>query len=172
MAHFASINSDKIIRRVVVVSNDDVAANGGDQSTQAEEYVKTVVPLTKDEVRWVQTSYNSNFRQHFAAIGGRYDEDADMFISAPSFPSWTFDDSLKKYVPPVTQPTNGDGGTTDLRFKDVNITAMEDGEGNVTDFAGGYPLPMWWSEKRTTWSCTDSLGVDRYWNQSNQTWET
>tara|TARA_R110000751_G_scaffold58700_1_gene123616 strand:- start:4259 stop:4777 length:519 start_codon:yes stop_codon:yes gene_type:complete len=172
MAHFASINSEKIVRRVVVVGNGDVENNGGDQSTQAAEYVKTVVPLTKDEIQWVQTSYNRNFRVNYAMVGGKYDEVADMFITAPGFPSWTFDDSLKTYVPPVTRPTNGDNGTTDFRFKDVNITSMEDGEKNIIDFPNGYPLPMEWFEEKTTWACTDSLDVNRYWDQSTQTWKT
>tara|TARA_R110002126_G_scaffold246074_1_gene389117 strand:- start:32 stop:550 length:519 start_codon:yes stop_codon:yes gene_type:complete len=172
MAHFASINSEKIVRRVVVVGNGDVENNGGDQSTQAAEYVKTIVPLTKDEVQWVQTSYNHNFREKYAMIGGKYDENLDVFITPPSYPSWTYDDSLRTYISPTTRPTNGENGTTDFRFKDVNITSMEDSEGNVIDFPNGYPLPMAWFEEKTTWACTDSLDVNRYWDQSTQTWET
>ena len=36
MAHFAELNSSNEVLRVIVVSNDDVAANGGD--LHAEEY--------------------------------------------------------------------------------------------------------------------------------------
>jgi|TARA_R100001530_G_scaffold136289_1_gene116236 hypothetical protein len=171
MAHFASINSDKIVRRVVVIGNDEVDANGGDQSAQAAEYVRTVVPFIKDEVQWVQTSYNRNFRVNYAMAGGKYEESSDMFITPPSFPSWTYDDSLKTYVPPVAKPTNGDDGTVDFRFKDTNVTSIEDGGGTVVEFNDGYPLPMFWSEERTTWASLDSLDVARYWNPSSQTWE-
>jgi hypothetical protein len=40
MAHFAEINSSNLVLRVVVIDNNDVNANGGDQSVAAEEKVK------------------------------------------------------------------------------------------------------------------------------------
>ena len=36
MAHFAELNSSNEVLRVIVVSNDDVDANGGDQHADAE----------------------------------------------------------------------------------------------------------------------------------------
>jgi hypothetical protein len=44
MAHFAELNSSNEILRVIVISNEDVDANGGDESTQAETFVATIVP--------------------------------------------------------------------------------------------------------------------------------
>ena len=41
MAHFAELDSNNKVLRVVVISNDDVASNGGDKSTQAETFVKS-----------------------------------------------------------------------------------------------------------------------------------
>ena len=41
MAHFAEVkNTDNKVLRVVVISNDDVNANGGDYSSDAEVFVK------------------------------------------------------------------------------------------------------------------------------------
>jgi len=44
MAHFAELNSDNEVIRVVVISNDDVIANGGDYSSQAETFVSNLIP--------------------------------------------------------------------------------------------------------------------------------
>jgi hypothetical protein len=39
MAHFAELNSSNEVLQVIVISNEDVDANGGDESTQAETFV-------------------------------------------------------------------------------------------------------------------------------------
>jgi hypothetical protein len=72
MAHFAEVNSYGLVLRVVVIDNNDVNANGGDQSSGAEEAVKKIVPFTSGN-RWVQTSYNNNFRKQYAGIGYTFD---------------------------------------------------------------------------------------------------
>lgn len=72
MAHFAEVNSYGLVLRVVVIDNNDVNANGGDQSVGAEEAVKKIVPFTTGS-RWVQTSYNNNFRKQYAGIGYTFD---------------------------------------------------------------------------------------------------
>jgi hypothetical protein len=46
MAHFAELNSSNEVLRVIVISNEDVDANGGDESTQAETFVATIVPYS------------------------------------------------------------------------------------------------------------------------------
>jgi phosphotransferase system IIB component len=72
MAHFAEIDNNNTVLRVVVIDNNDVNANGGDQSAGAEEAVKNIVPFTTGN-RWVQTSYNNNFRKQYAGIGYSFD---------------------------------------------------------------------------------------------------
>ena len=102
MAHFAEIDSDNKVLRVVVACNEDVNANGGDQSESAAEHFKTVAPLSILGVKWVQTSYNSNFRNTFASIGFTYDEANDVFIPLQPYPSWTLNNF--KWEPPVPKP--------------------------------------------------------------------
>ena len=46
MAHFAELNSSNEVLRVIVVSNDDVDANGGDLHADAETFVTTIVPYS------------------------------------------------------------------------------------------------------------------------------
>jgi hypothetical protein len=85
MAHFAEINSyGNIVLRVVVIDNNDVNASGGDQSVGAEEKVKSIVPFTSGN-RWVQTSYNNNFRKQYAGIGYTFDSVKNKFISHTTF---------------------------------------------------------------------------------------
>jgi len=55
MAHFAELNSSNEVLRVVVISNDDVAANGGDQHADAETFVASIVPHSTGGTSWKQT---------------------------------------------------------------------------------------------------------------------
>jgi len=102
MAHFAEIDSNNRVLRVLVADNADVDANGGDQSESAAEHFKTIAPLSAHGVKWVQTSYGSNFRNQYAGIGFTYDEANDVFIAPQPYPSWTLNNF--KWEPPVSKP--------------------------------------------------------------------
>ena len=104
MAHFAELNSSNEVLRVIVVSNDDVDANGGDLHVDAETFVESIVPYSTDGVAWKQTSYNNNFRKQYAGIGVTYDASKDKFILPQPFPSWSLD-SNDDWQAPVTKPT-------------------------------------------------------------------
>ena len=104
MAHFAELNSSNEVLQVIVISNEDVDANGGDESTQAETFVATIVPHSTGGVAWKQTSYNNNFRKQYAGIGDTYDASKDKFISIKPYPSWSLD-SDDNWKAPVTYPT-------------------------------------------------------------------
>jgi len=103
MAHFAEVNSYGLVLRVVVIDNNDVNANGGDQSLGAEEAVKKIVPFTTGS-RWVQTSYNNNFRKQYAGIGYMFDSTKNKFIAPQPFASWSLD-SNDDWKAPVAYPT-------------------------------------------------------------------
>ena len=45
MAHFAELDQNNKVLQVVVISNEDVDANGGDESAEAETFVATIVPF-------------------------------------------------------------------------------------------------------------------------------
>ena len=104
MAHFAELNSTNEVLRVVVISNDDVEANGGELSTEAETFVSTIVPYSENGTAWKQTSYNSNFRKQYAGIGYTYDASKDKFILPQPYPSWSLD-ANDDWVAPVAVPT-------------------------------------------------------------------
>jgi hypothetical protein len=116
MAHFAELNSSNVVLRVIVISNEDVDANGGDQSIGAENFVPTIVPHSENGVAWKQTSYNHNFRKQYAGIGYIYDASKDKFILPQPFPSWSLD-SNDDWQAPVTRPT-----ITEINSEAVLIT--------------------------------------------------
>ena len=104
MAHFAELNNSNIVLQVIVISNEDVNANGGDQSAQAENFVASIVPHQNGGNEWKQTSYNNNFRKQYAGIGMTYDATKDKFLHPQPFPSWALDDN-DDWQAPVPFPT-------------------------------------------------------------------
>lgn len=103
MAHFAELDSNNEVIQVVVISNDDVDANGGDYSSQAETYVSNLIPHSENGVAWKQTSYNGNQRKQYAGIGLTYDAAKDKFISPKPFDSWVLN-SNDDWEAPVAYP--------------------------------------------------------------------
>ena len=122
MAHFAELNSSNEVLRVVVISNDDVAANGGEQSSQAETFVSNLVPHSTDGTSWKQTSYNNNFRKQYAGIGFTYDSSKDKFIIPKPFTSWQLN-SNDDWIAPITYPN-----VNEISSNPVSITWDEDNQ--------------------------------------------
>jgi len=122
MAHFAELNSSNEVLRVIVISNDDVEANGGELSSEAETFVASIVPHSEDGTAWKQTSYNNNFRKQYAGIGHTYDASKNKFISPQPYPSWSLD-SNDDWQAPVAYPT-----VTEIDSNLVIITWDEDNQ--------------------------------------------
>lgn len=105
MAHFAEIDNNNIVLRVVVISNDDLKDNNGNEVEALG--IAVCHNIFGADTRWVQTSYNSNFRKRFAGIGNIYNADKDAFYNPnPPYPSWTLDDNLD-WQPPTPKPDDG-----------------------------------------------------------------
>ena len=104
MAHFAELNSNNVVIRIVVACNQDIANNGGELSEQAAEHFKTVCPFSENGVKWIQTSYNNNFRKQYAVIGGIYDVNKDKFIDSQPYQSWSLN-SNDDWQAPIAYPT-------------------------------------------------------------------
>ena len=122
MAHFAELDNENKVIRVVVISNEDVDANGGDLHPDAETFVATIVPLLENGVAWKQTSYNNNFRKQYCGKGFIYDATKDKFIVLQPFSSWSLD-SNDDWQPPVTFPN-----TVDIGGLRANATWDEDNQ--------------------------------------------
>ena len=105
MAHFAELDQNNKVLQVIVVSNEEVDANGGDQHADAEAFVRTIVPFSPFGGLWKQTSYNGNFRKQYTSIGEYYNPSLDMFVYAKPYASWTLD-SNGDWNAPVTYPND------------------------------------------------------------------
>jgi len=76
MAHFAELDFENIVIRTVVVDNDKITdENGNESEKMGVKYLKGIFGG-----RWKQTSYNNNFRGVFAHPGFFYDEERDVFV--------------------------------------------------------------------------------------------
>ena len=105
MAHFAELNDNKVVTRVVVIGND-IPANGGtlEDNDMHIDGEKFCIKLFKGGI-WKQTSYNNNFRKQYAGIGSIYDSVKDKFISPQPHNSWALD-ANDDWQAPVTYPTD------------------------------------------------------------------
>ena len=90
MSHFAKIDNDGVVTEIIRATQQEI--NSG---------------TFGDVFRWVQTSYNKNFRKNFAGIGYTYDRTRDAFIPPEKPPSWTLDEDTCQWQPPVAEPTDG-----------------------------------------------------------------
>ena len=106
MAHFAELDENNFVTKVIVIDNDKVLDENGEESEIIGiEYCKN---LFVQDTQWIQTSYNNNFRKRFAGIGSRYLPDKDIFTTASMFPSWTYNEELDEWEPPVPRPESGE----------------------------------------------------------------
>jgi len=70
MSHWAELDTNNKVIRVLVGDNNDPAGDEGYQWL-----------IDNLGGTWVKTSYNGNIRYNFAGIGFNYDEVADAFIA-------------------------------------------------------------------------------------------
>ena len=102
MAHFAELDENNIVLRVIVVGDEDTADEDGNEvEAIGIEFCQNLLGGT-----WIQTSYNDNIRKHFAGIGFQYDSDADVFILPQPYPSWTLDENYD-WQSPTPHPDDG-----------------------------------------------------------------
>lgn len=78
MAHFAELDENNIVLRVVVVNNAELLDEDGvEQESLGVQFCQSLFGGN-----WIQTSYNGNIRGMYAAVGGRYNETTDTFEPA------------------------------------------------------------------------------------------
>jgi hypothetical protein len=96
MAHFAEIDSDNKVVRVLVVP-DNVEDRG-------QDYLANDLGLGGT---WIQTSYNNRIRKNFAGVGFDYDATKDAFIAPKPYASWLLNEDTCQWEAPVVYPTDG-----------------------------------------------------------------
>ena len=111
MSHFAELDENNIVLRVLV----------GDNNLPNEGYDWFVENLGGT---WVQTSYNGTIRKNFAGIGYTYDEELDAFIAPQPFESWTLNTQTAKWMSPTPYPQDGriyEWDEENLNWKEVEV---------------------------------------------------
>lgn len=100
MAHFAEIDSNNTVLRVIVVHNNELMENGQESEAKGIEFCNSLFP---DSV-WVQTSYNAKFRKNYAGIGYTWDSTRDAFIPPKPFASWLLNETTCRWEAPSHYP--------------------------------------------------------------------
>jgi hypothetical protein len=100
MSHFAEIDENDVVLRVLVIEQDVIDTG-----------------LFGDPSKWVQTSYNTYggvhklggtpLRKNYAGIGYKYDRVRDAFIPPRPYPSWILNDDSCLWEAPVPYPDDG-----------------------------------------------------------------
>lgn len=95
MAHFAELDANNTVVRVLVVPDE--------QEHRGHDFLANDLKLGGT---WIQTSYNNKIRKQYAGIGFTYDADADVFVAPQPFNSWSLDEN-HDWQPPTPMPTDG-----------------------------------------------------------------
>ncbi len=66
MAHFAKLDNDNKVMSVIVVKNDAIKNDSGNEDEAVG--IAFCKSLYGQDTKWVQTSYNNTFRKQFAGI--------------------------------------------------------------------------------------------------------
>ena len=105
MAHWAEIDADNIVVRVLVVADD---------KEDGQTYLADELGLGGT---WKKTSFNTHggvhsnggtpFRKNYAGPGYKYDATKDAFIPPKPFASWSLNNNTCVWEAPVARPTDG-----------------------------------------------------------------
>lgn len=94
MAHFAQLNENNKIVKIVVIDNDKISMGGVDDENLGVSHLQS---LYGSDSIWKQTSFNNNFRGNFAGVGYTYMPNVqtlgvgstDIFITQKPYNSWS-----------------------------------------------------------------------------------
>ena len=93
MSHWAEIDENNIVLRVLVGDNSE--------PDEGEAFMNSLGGT------WVKTSYNGNIRKNYAGIGYSYDATRDAFIAPKPYDSWVLDEATCRWEAPTPYPTDG-----------------------------------------------------------------
>tara|TARA_R110000824_G_scaffold384667_1_gene578736 strand:+ start:75 stop:596 length:522 start_codon:yes stop_codon:yes gene_type:complete len=170
MAHFAELDENNKVVRVIVVGNDCVPS---DMHVDGETWC---INFFKGG-NWKQTSYNNNFRKSYAGIGMIYDPVKDKFLAPQPFASWTLD-SNDDWQSPVAIPTitTYEDGTYTQEEVDADVFPEgheKEGQKVNSFVVGDTKNSLYitsWDEENLRWVATDFLKNNFNWDASALAW--
>lgn len=96
MSHWAEIDENNIVLRVIVGDNNDPNNDEG-YTWLLDNFGGT----------WIKTSYNGNIRKNYAGVGFYYNDKLDAFISPSPYPSWILNKDSCLWEAPIKKPDDG-----------------------------------------------------------------
>lgn len=113
MQHFAEIDEENRVLRVIVIDDKDCTDEEGNISESVGSLfcnrITDSEPFTKTS-RWVLTfTDNNNFlnRKNFAGKNDIYDEARNAFYPDKPHEDWIFSEEKCMWIPPVPHPDDG-----------------------------------------------------------------
>ena len=163
MSHWAEVDNNNIVTRVLVGDNNDPVGDEG--------YSWLVNNLGG---KWIKTSYNTINGQHknggtplrynYAGLGMFYDEVEDVFYAAQPYPSWTLNKDNYTLVAPIAQPDDKLIYTWNEQNKSWDLFKAEDAPS---------PFPSWVLNANNIWvSPVDKPNDGKLytWNEDSKNW--
>jgi hypothetical protein len=158
MAHFAEINEEGIVQRVLAISNLIVVLGGEEVEELGTAYLQNMFPDTD----WVQTSYNDNFRKRYAGKGMKYDVERDAFLHQQPYPSWTLDEETLTWNPPKPRPEQDEENPVRYGWNENAGDWQE-----IPEQPDGY----WWCENDWEWHPPRPDDGKVYeWSEESKSW--
>lgn len=103
MAHFAELNENNYVLRVVRVGDDIETSDGplgdNDMHVDGETWCTNFFGGT-----WKQTSFSGSFRNMYAAAESYYDASTNEFYPPKPYASWTLSDNKQFWEAPIGEP--------------------------------------------------------------------
>lgn len=177
MAHFAKINENNIVEKVLIINDTDVAANGGEKSQQAADWVSN----NFGGGVWKQVSYNTingryytpntnnldpdqtkAFRKNYPGVGSIYHPTIDGFSTKKPYPSWILNEEACIWIPPVAYPNINNTGIQ-LKNPDSGLYFMQ-----RYDYEWVEEMLRW---EAKTYNALGQLENNWIWNPINLQWE-
>ena len=120
MAHFAEINDNNIVTRVIVIHNNEITVDGQELEFKGIDFCEGLF----GHRNWVQTSYNGKMRYNFAGIGNTWDPDNNAFYSPKPYPSWVLNENYK-WEAPIPYPIDTEN-LTEEELKNTPIYVWDE----------------------------------------------
>lgn len=95
MSHWAEIDDENKVIRVLVCDNNDPNGDEGYQWL-----------VNRLGGTWIKTSYNRTIRKHFASVGMTYREDLDAFVHPQCHPEAVLNETTCAWDCENTEHTN------------------------------------------------------------------
>ena len=100
MAHFAELDENNVVKKVIVVGNADTSdAHGVEKEHIGAAFCERLLGGT-----WKKTSYNGNIRKRYAGVGFSYNAELDAFIGPKPHASWVLNNTTADWDAPVAKP--------------------------------------------------------------------